>query len=102
MALEPILSRLVFVNIEVVQNDMELTIGETRGYLGHEIQEVDRGSSLLDVGQDSAAGNFQGSQQRLSSMPNILVGPTTGLFGPQREQRLGPIEGLNAGLFVHA
>ena len=82
VALEPLLSRFVFVNIEVVQNNVELTVGKTNGHLVHEIQEVDRGSPLPDVGQDPAAGNFQSGQQRLGSMPNILVGPTAGLFGP--------------------
>ena len=72
MALEPLLSCLVFVNIEVVQNDMQLTVGKRNRHLVHEVQEVDRGSPLLDVGQDAAAGNFQGSQQRLGAMANIV------------------------------
>src|SRR5690349_6311387 len=63
MTLKPLLSRFVFVNIEVVQNNMELTVGKANRYLVHETQEVDRGSPLLNVGQDSAAGNFQGGQQ---------------------------------------
>ena len=37
MALEPLLSRRVFVNIEVVQNDMQLTVGEVIRHLVHEV-----------------------------------------------------------------
>ena len=82
MALEPLLSRLVFVNIEVVQNDMQLTVGKGNRHLVHEVQEVARASPLLDVGQDAISIIIEGTPQRLGAMANMLFGPNAGLFGP--------------------
>src|ERR1035438_5958403 len=92
----------IFVDIEVVQDNMEFTEGVGLYNIIHETQEVYRGPAVPDMGDDFAGGDFQSGQQRLRAMADIFVGPGTDFSCSQGQQRLGPVECLNAGFLIHA
>src|SRR5664279_926999 len=102
MAQEPLFGGFIFVDIEVVQDNMEFTEGVGLYNIIHETQEVYRGPAVPDMGDDFAGGDFQSGQQRLRAMPDIFVGPGTDFSCSQGQQRLGPVECLNAGFLIHA
>src|SRR5664280_2560795 len=85
-----------------VQDNMEFTEGVGLYNIIHETQEVYRGPAVPDMGDDFAGGDFQSGQQRLRAMPDIFVGPGTDFSCSQGQQRLGPVECLNAGFLIHA
>src|SRR5664279_5829042 len=102
MAQEPLFGGFIFVDIEVVQDNMEFTEGVGLYNIIHETQEVYRGPAVPDMGDDFAGGDFQSGQQRLRAMPEIFVGPGTDFSCSPGQQRLGPVECLNAGFLIHA
>src|SRR5271157_248937 len=80
MPLQPALCRLVFVDIEIVENHVQLSPGKGFDDVLEEAQEVDGGAALFDVGHDLAAGNLQRRQQGLGAVADILVGPAARLL----------------------
>ncbi len=99
---EPLFGGLVFVDIEVVQHNMEFT--ERIGFHNviHETQEVYRRPAIPDVRDYFAGRDFQSGQQCLRAMADILVDPGTDFFCSQGQQRLSPIERLNTRFLIHA
>ena len=76
---------LILVNVQVVQHPMQVALRKGGDDVIHEMKEVDRGAPLLHGGQDLAGRDFQSHQQGLGAMTDILVGPTPGFLGPQRD-----------------
>ena len=99
---EPIAEGLVFVDVQVVRHHMEFPVRIRAGHVVHEAQKDERGAPVADMGDHFAGGNLQSSDECLRSVPHVLIGPTPRFLGAQRQQRLGSIQRLNAGLFVHA
>lgn len=89
------------VDVQIVQDNVKLAVRVVPRHLVHETQEIDRGP-LIHFGQNLAGGNFQGRQQGMVAVPDIFISPTAGLLGPQRQERLGAVESLDAGLLIHA
>ncbi len=98
---EPSLGGRALVDVQVVQDNVKLAVRVVPRHLVHETQEIDGGSSF-HFGQNLAGGNFQGRQQGMGTVPDIFIGPTAGLLGPQRQERLGAIESLDARLLIYA
>ncbi len=102
IAPEPIAEGLVFVNVQVVRQHMEFPVGIRADRLVHEAQKDDRGAPVADMGDHPAGGHLQSSDECLRSVPHVLIGPTTRFLGAERQQRLGSIQRLNAGVLVYA
>ena len=81
MTIKPLLSRFVFVDVEVVENHMEVSLRERGDNVVHETQKVNGGPTLLNLGYHLADSNFQSGQQALSAMTNVLVGPAPWFLG---------------------
>src|SRR6266852_1047663 len=102
MSSQPALGGFVFVNVEVVENDAQLPFWKGADHVIHESQKVHRRAPLFDVCHDFSAGDLQSRQQGLRAVTDVLVGPTPGLLRTQGQQRLGTVQGLDAGLFIYA
>ena len=83
MAQEPLFGGFIFVNIEVVQDNMEFPQGVGLHHIIHETQEVYRRTAIPNMGDYFASGDFQSCQQRLRAMAGVLVGPGTDFLCPQ-------------------
>ena len=59
MAQEPLSGGFIFVDVEVVQDNMEFTEGVGLYNIIHETQEVYRRPAVPDMGDDFAGGDFQ-------------------------------------------
>ena len=91
MSSQPALGRFVFVNVEVVEDDVQLPFWKGADRVIHESQKVHRRAALFDVCHDLSASDLQSSQQGLGAVTDVLVGPTPGLLGTQWQQRLGTV-----------
>ena len=100
MQLQPAQRRLVFVDVEIVENHVQVLPGKGFDDILEEVQEIDRGATLLDMGHHLAAGNLQSRQQGLGAVTDILVGPAARFLGAQGQQGLSPVQRLNPRLFV--
>ena len=96
---EPALGGSAFVNVQVIQEHMQFPLRVVAPHLVQETQEVDSGPSS-PFAPHPAGGNFQGGPQRVAPVPDVFMGPTAGLLGPQRQPGLGTVEGLNSRLLV--
>ncbi len=56
----------------------------------------------LDCAGDGAGGDLQGGEQRGGAVSEVVVGTAFGQPGLQRQDRRGPVQGLDLGFLVHA
>src|SRR5260370_32905022 len=98
MVHEPLTGCFIIVDIEIVQDNMEFTEGIGLHPVIHETQKVHRRAAVADMRDDFASGYFEGCQERLRTMPDILVGPGADLFRSQGRPRLSSVEVLNTGV----
>src|SRR5215472_11969895 len=87
MPLPPASCSRSLVNVPVVQDHVQFLLRVMPHDLVEKAQKVD-GSPPSHVGQDSATGHFQGGQQGMSAISNVLIGPTARFLGSQRQQGL--------------
>jgi hypothetical protein len=97
---QPALGRLVFVKVEVVEDDVQLPVWERRNRVIHESQKVHGSAALFDVCHDVSARDLQSCQPGPGGVTGALVGPTPGLFGTQWQRRLGTVQRLDNGLCI--
>jgi len=72
MAQEPLPGGFIFVDIEIVQDNMEFTEGVGLHHVIHETQKVHRRPAVADMRDYFARGYFQGCQERLCAMADIF------------------------------
>lgn len=68
MAGQPLLGRLVFMDIQVIQDQMQVAVEGGRHRLVQKAEEVHRRAPLPGWGQYLAPGYLEGRQQRLGAM----------------------------------
>ena len=94
---------LGFMDVEVVQNDVELSIGIQGDNAVHEVAEVASASpsAVADVGDSGV--DFQGGKQGRCAMALVLVIlASQGTAVGQPQPSLCSLQSLNRRLFVHA
>jgi len=72
---------------------------------GQRLQERDElqvGVAFEAASMDLAAGHFQRGEQAGGAVTGVIVGHAGRQSGPHRQCRLGAVERLNLGLFIHA
>ena len=73
---------------------------------GHSVleegEEARSGTGWVALAVDVARRDIQGREQVRRPVPNVVVGTLLGGADGDRQQRLGAVQGLNLGLFVHA
>ncbi len=102
IALQPPIA-LAFVDVEIVQDDMDVLVGVFGEQLFHEVQEVHAPAALVVAGLDLAGGHVEGGEQRGGAIALVLVGKAGDRAARRQPQvALRTLKGLNVGLFVHA
>ena len=76
MATQPVPSRLVLVDVQVVHDDVESAIRIGSYDFIHEWEKVHRGAPVTDMSDHFTGGDLQGSDQRLCSVSDVFVGRT--------------------------
>jgi hypothetical protein len=100
MTLKPFARRFIFMDVEVIQDNVQVTFGKCRHDIIHKPKEVGGGAPLLHVRQNLTAGDLQRCKKRLSAVPDVFIRPTARLLCSQRQKRLRPVQSLNAGFLI--
>lgn len=86
----------------VVDDDVQLTVGVGGGDGLHEGQELAAASFREAAGGDLAGSGVQGGEEVRGAVPDVVVGAFLAAVEVDRQQRLGPVEGLDLCLLVDA
>ncbi len=105
MPLEPTLYPRRFVRAVIVHDQMDFH----PVFLGHggvdQVEELDElllTMPAVALADDLPCGHVQGREQGSRAVAGIVMGVPLRLAGFQRQQRLGAIQRLDLGFFVHA
>ena len=100
---EPVADRLRLVGRVVVHDDVDLEVGRHVGLdVIQELAELRAAVAPVALSDDLACGDVKGCEQRGGALALVVMGAPLDLAGPQRQQGLGAIQGLNLRLLVHA
>jgi hypothetical protein len=101
VGVEPIL--VLLVGVEVVEDDVKLTVRKGRGDAVHEVEKLDAATAFRMRRDDSSGGDFQRRKQCGRAVPLVVVA----LAGQraaigQLQIALRSLQSLDRRLFVHA
>ena len=97
--LEPAL--VLLMRVEIVEDDVKLTIREGGNEAVHEAEELDTTAPLGMRRDDPSGGDFERCEQSRGAMPLVVVAlPGQGASVRQLQIALRPIQGLDRRLFV--
>lgn len=94
---EPVPHCGMLVGAVVVQHEVQLAARVGLRDLFEEAQEL-----LVPVPRHACRGDFQGGEQGGGAVPDVAVGGAFGQSGAHRQDRSGPVEGLDLTFLVHA
>src|SRR5207253_1567452 len=87
----------------VVEDEVDVQVrGDGRLDRIEEPPELHGAVPAVTLANDLAAHHFERRKERRGPMADIVVRAALRLAGAHRQERLGPIEGLNLRLLVHA
>lgn len=86
----------------MVQGNMEFTEGIGLPHVIHETHKIHRRPAVSEMRDYFAGGYLPGCQERLGTMPDMLVAPGADFSSSQGEQRLSSVERLNTGFLADA
>ena len=87
----------------VVQNQMHVELGRNVGLNGtQKRQELFAAMAPMQLADDPTGRQIQGRKQARRAVTLVVMGASLRDSRRQRQQRLGPIQGLNLALLVHA
>jgi hypothetical protein len=92
---QPGLHVRVLVGGVVVGDDVQLDAGVSAGGLLQELQELFVPVAGITGIGDLAGGDLQGGEQRGGAVADVVVGGFLGQAGPHRQDRRGPVQGLD-------
>lgn len=100
---EPAVDGRRLVRPVVIEKEMHLQLGGDCMLDGiEELAELDRPVAAVALADHCASLHIQGGEQGGGPVARVVVHPPLCLAGPHRQQRLGPIQGLNLALLVRA
>src|SRR5512147_1179017 len=99
---KPVADQLGLVAGGIVQDDVDIEVGR-HAVLDRieEPAELLRPVAWHALADDGSGFRVEGGEQRRRPMPLVIMGPSLGLPRPHRQQRLGPIQGLDLRLSEH-
>jgi hypothetical protein len=92
----------VLVRGVIVHHQVQLLAGAGAGDLAQEDQELLVAVPVLAAGGDLAGGDVQRREQGRGPVPAIVMGAASDQARGHRQDRRGPLRGLDLGLLVHA
>src|SRR6516165_5477387 len=99
MFLEPTVALLM--SVEIVEDDVQLAIGEAGDDMVHEAEELDAAPPLGMRRNDPARGNFERTKQRRGAVPLVVMALAgQGASVRQLQIALCPLQRLDRGLLV--
>ena len=100
---QPSFDPRVLVRAVVVYDEMDIQPCRNVTFdPAQESQELLMPMARLAIGQHRSVEYVQSSKQRGRTMTFVVVGDSLGVAEPQRQHRLGALEGLHLTLFIHA
>ena len=101
MGSEEVAYRFGRVRAAVVDDQVQRELGGRRPVdLRKELPELRCTMAPGDAPEHLAGGDIEGGIEIRGAVPLVVVGATRDLPGPQREHRMGPVEGLDLRLLV--
>ena len=92
-----------FVGIQVVEHDVNGSVGPGGDDVVHEVEELDAPPALFVCGRHLAGGHFEGGKQRRGAVALVIVAVAGQRSAVRKLQiSLCPLQRLDRGLFVDA